>query len=515
MQKILKDSMNNKEFDDIIKKKLESLNSLGGDDAWDLFKEKWDNESNPDSSIENTSPEDQDLDQKIKMDMQDLRVPFNSKHWIILKEKLELEALFKKKLFVAKCVELLILALLVLGILNLWPIQNEIHQIPVYDMPMVASVPVSKETAEQHKLNVQKNKAKQQLALTQTINKTKVIARSTIPSLSKLMSFNSSGSNGMTSKKETRKPLKSNGSLKSSSVKEFSELFPFLDVKEKNNEERAASNSDATRPLIIAQSLEQNSSLIEIPKRPTGFPELELNQRPKKNKENSYVSFAVGPRVNLINSPFDPVYGFDPYNTINTNFNISAKLHKEIGPLELFAGLGYTNISYEPRLVDEIYEPRESEFNVTTLENIKFKTFNVPLGVRLDLINAEKYQIYTLAGVDINVIADSEYEIQDVPIGSRAPGFAPAPPPPRNSANENAKLSQKDFNLGILSGGSLKDNLFASASVGLGLNMNISSKTGIFLEPKYSHFISSIGIGPNEDKLHGLSIDLGVKYLLN
>ena len=102
--------MNNKEFDDIIKKKLESLNSDGSEGTWDLFKEKWIKESIPKFGSEELSSQDKDLDAKIKTDMQKLRMPFNSKHWIILKEQLELEALFKKKLFVAKSVELLVLA---------------------------------------------------------------------------------------------------------------------------------------------------------------------------------------------------------------------------------------------------------------------------------------------------------------------------------------------------------------------------------------------------------------------
>jgi len=267
-------------------------------------------------------------------------------------------------------------------------------------------------------------------------------------------------------------------------------------------------------PIALLQPKEFNE--LNIPKRPTGFPDITLERKNSIKEENTYVSFSIGPKMNLINSPFDPVYEIDPYNTINTNFNISAKIQKEIGPVELYAGLGYTNTSYVPRLVDEIYEPREKQFNVASLENIKFKTFNVPVGVKHNVIETEKYQIYATAGVDMNIIADSEYIIQDVPVGER---FQPAGPPPGSSknspVNSNAKLSQKEFNKGILSGGSLKDNLYATASVGFGLNWNVSNRSGIFIEPRYSHFISSKGIGPNADKVHGVSIDLGFRYQIN
>jgi hypothetical protein len=501
--------MNNKEFDDIIKKKLESLNTNGSEDAWDLFKVKWNNESDPNSLSDDISTQDEELDEKIKNDLKELRIPFNSKHWIILKEQLELEALFKKKLFVAKSVELIILAFLMVGVLNLWPIQSDIYQIPVYDSPMVASIPVNKETAEKFDRNEQARIAEQKALF----NKSKTIATRLVSKESFLSKKKSTSAAPLIkdqfSKKENIEELNSIITVKKIEIE-----MPFIylnnKLSERENHLQSTLENDLNYP--IAQTLHSEISPLDIPIRPTGFPDIVLNKGTKK-EENTYLSFAIGPKVNLINSPFDPVYEFDPYNTINTNFNISAKINKEIGPIELYAGLGYTNTSYVPRLVDEYYEPRASQIYVASLENIKFKTFNVPVGVKYNLVESNKFQFYASAGVDLNIIADSEYIIQDKPAGNRSePGL---PPSPGNFVNENAKLSQKEFNKGILSGGNLKDNLFATASVGLGLNWNISNQSGLFMEPRYSHFISSKGIGPNEDKVHGLSIELGVRYQLN
>ena len=108
--------------------------------------------------------------------------------------------------------------------------------------------------------------------------------------------------------------------------------------------------------------------------------------------------------------------------------------------------MGYTNTSYVPRIVDEIYEPRAKQFNVASLENIEFKTFNIPVGVKYDIVESGKYEIYAAAGLDMNIIADSDYIIQDLPVGR------PAPVNPfrgENEINSNAKLSQKEFNKGI------------------------------------------------------------------
>lgn len=511
--------MDNKEFDNIIKKKLESLNSNGSDDAWDLFKEKWDSETDLEDVGDELSIEDQDLDAKIKTNMQKLRIPFNSKHWIILKEQLELEALFKKKLFVAKSVELIILAFLVLGILNLWPIQNDIYHIPVDGSPMVASVPVDKETAEKYEAQEEARLADQREVNQKIYKSTKKFVKET------LLSSEDNSSNLET--KSDNQTIIDNG-INSESINQALPLkevnnnpvqIPFIDTPQRESKKVKSvaplGNNEDNAPIASLQPNALNE--IEIPNRPIGYPDIVLTNKASHLEEKSFVSFAFGPKLNLVNSPFDPIYDFDPYNVSNTNFNITAKVHKQIGNLELYGGLGYTNTSYVPKLHEEIYEPREQQFNVASLENIKFKTVNIPVGVRYNIVDSEQYQLYTSAGVDINVIAESEFEIQDIAIGERSGSSLTGQTSGKKNekVNTNAKLSQKEFNKGILSGGTLKDNFYATASVGFGLNWKTSSRTGIFIEPRYSHFISSKGIGPNEDKLHNLSIDLGFKYQLD
>ena len=509
--------MDNKEFDNIIKKKLESLNTNGSEDAWDLFKEKWDSEAGLEES-EELSSEDHDLDAKIKTNMQKLRIPFNSKHWIILKEQLELEALFKKKLFVAKSVELVILAFLVLGILNLWPIQNDIHQIPVYDIPMVSSIPVDKETAEKHE-------AQEEARLADLREVNQKIFKSTKKFVQKaILTVDGVSSDPIpTITKETfiDKKINANNVIQGAAekvIKTSPAQIPFINI-----DQQESKSVDSVEPLILENNNTPIASLeasalneLELPLRPIGFPDIILENKASHLEENTFISFAFGPKMNLVNSPFDPIYEIDPYNIINTNFNISAKVQKQIGNLELYAGLGYTNTSYVPRLHEELYEPRQQQFNVASLENIKFKTVNIPVGVRYNIVDSDKYQLYAATGVDVNLIADSEFIVQDVPVGRSQPaGPPPASPSKNKPVNTQAKLSQKEFNNGILSGGRLKDNFYATASVGLGLNLKTSSRTGIFIEPRYSHFLSSKGIGPNEDKVHSLSVDVGFKYQLD
>lgn len=503
--------MDNKEFDDIIRERLESLNDVSGGDDWDMFRQKWEERDADTEPNSGGGALDESFDAKVKLNMHSLRMPFNSLHWIQLKARLEAEALFRKKLFVAKTVEILMLSLIVIAVLNIWPIQNDIYRIPVYDIPMVAEVQVEKATAEHYEkqANIQEVKTKKAV---------KEIFKAVAPSR-QVMEI-----------KNIFKPFRQNtdftpiNNIKNSvpnkskeykTIKDFH--FPFLDIEDQWKE----NNSEYRDEAVLFASLVDEGPIdqLDIPKRPVGFPDIVLKPKKINSEENSFVSFSIGPKVNLVNSPFDPVYKIDPYNIVNTNFNIAAKLHKELGPVEIYAGLGYHNTSYKPLIVNELYNDRESQYSETSLENIKFRTFNIPVGVKYNLVERPGFQVYAAAGVDVNLIAETEYQVRDVKVGNRA-NPAPSPPssfalPQNGNVNERSLLSQKEFNSGILDGGALRDNLYASANVGVGFIKTLTSNSSLFVEPKYNHFISSKGIGPNFDKVHGVSIDIGVRFQLN
>jgi hypothetical protein len=513
--------MENKEFDDIIKKKLESLSSGGTEDGWELFREKWEQSSGStvsdvvDSNINENDKVDELFDAKMKQNMRGLRMPFNSAHWIKLKAQLEAEALFKKRLFVAKTVEILILALIVVCIINIMPIQNQIYQIPVFDMPMVAAVQVDRATAEKHQLESIHKSQEQKLVSDRVIKKlaTLDIASLFIKTDNKILVSSYFAQTTESKTIKIQPTLSTNLEI----------LFPFLIDSKLNEAIIIKKQSDYKAPGIdnhTASVVQEDISPLIIPNRPLGFPEITLGSSKDKSEEKSYVSLAVGPKVNLVNSPFDPIYQIDPYNTLNTNFNITAKVHKEVGPLELYAGLGYSKTSYEPLIIEETYKNQNQQFKKASLENIGFNTINIPVGVKYDILNQDSYQLYATAGVNINLIVQADYTVYDIPAtgsrtGSTASDFKTTLNSNRPEVNQRALLSQKEFRSGILHGGSFRDNLYVTASIGIGLIKNVSKRTSVFIEPKYSHFMSSQGLGPNLDKVHAVSMDLGVRYQLN
>lgn len=487
--------MENKDFDDIIKEKLEALNSDAPEGSWDVFKEKWDDQ-NSGQDIEGEDDVNDAFDEQIKFNLQNFRVPFNSEHWIQLKAQLEAAALFRKKLSVAKTVEILALLLLVISVFNLMPIKEDIYTIAIDSPSMVDQIQVSKQTA-------------QNIITNQGVENPIDVRKNNIPIVNK--------------RQQNVAPIDKN-IIKNEVLDFFNEqkenTAPESINSEQDDDNKTSNNGfavldDVSFDHIATTDVEK----IDIPVRPIGFPVIALSNKKKKERESSFVSLGFGPRVNLVNSPFDPVYKIDSYFTFNTNVSIEARYGREIGPVEVYSGLGYSRISYDPLRIQETYRNENTEIARTSLDFIQFETFNIPLGVKYNFVDREKYKLYALASADVNLIGRATYGVSDETIGSKSLIFNPAPTSFHGSANENVNknsaLSQKDFNPGLFDGGSLGDNLYSSATFGIGFNKMVSDHLGIFIEPRYTHFISSNGLGPNSDKLHGVSVDLGVRYEIN
>ncbi|MEE9439342.1 MAG: hypothetical protein V3V14_10110 [Saprospiraceae bacterium] len=507
--------MRDKEFDDILKNKLEAQKSYNLTDDWETFKHKWDTAST-ESDIESNDIFVDEFDNNVKQEFEKIRAPYNAAHWILLKIQYEEYLHFRNNLYLAKVVELSILGLLVFGMLNIWPIKKDVYNFAKDSKKYALIIDdnhsnislkedlyhteksklVSKRNtnevnsqaivSNQHfehygkkinvDLSVTKSALQTSLIIDANVNGTRIAYD--IGNVERIIGNNSIGIGRIDN-------LKQRGDV-ITTIEKKTFFIPFINIKE---------------------------SKIIVPIRPIVLPNMSTKQN-QSISEKTVLNFAVGPKVNFIDSPFDPVYEIDPYNTFNTNFNISAKIEKEIGSINIYTGLGYTNTSYIPKIVREKYNEKENEINETSLENIQFKTFNVPIGVKADLFSSDTYSIYAAAGVNVCLIGIANYKVLDNPIGRAKPSTFITNQNGRFNVNENTKLSQKEFSTGVFNGASLKDNLYASATLSFGCQKQISETIGLFVEPSYSHFISSEGIGPNRDKVHSFSVDLGMRYQL-
>ena len=470
--------MDNKEFDRIIKEKLNDLSSNHQNDDWDVFKEIW--EHDVDQNPEDLS--DEALDNKFKQDLKNLRVPYNSFHWIALQERLRFEKEFQQKLFSSKAFELLMLLFLVFIVLQLVPLNKKIYQLKFKENTSFAIDQRRSTSASENTVKASENSA----ILQETVNKKNYPVHSELQEAY----INAPKDFSLSSLKENRLSL------------------PIVDLINGFNAIQSTQLNNAIISDIHAPHATIPMAHLDIPKRPLGLPNMGLKTL-NSSEEKSYVNISVGPRINLVNSPFDPIYKVNPHNTITTNYSVNVNYERELGKIHLLAGLGYTDISYEPKNIEERYQDK-GKINEVSLENIAYKVVNIPLGIKYVITESDTKSLYAIAGLNLNLIGFTDYKVLDVPaenVPVRTPSFQENP-------NENSKLALKPFNDVIMQGGSLKDNLFASASVGFGFSQNLNSQISYFIEPKYNQFINNKGIGPNNDRVHGISLDLGVRFTL-
>lgn len=213
--------------------------------------------------------------------------------------------------------------------------------------------------------------------------------------------------------------------------------------------------------------------------------------------------------INLINTPFDKLYSLASYNkeALNKSFGV-AIAHKK-GNLELETGLAYASREYQPRIITEPYGQFAGYYFEKSLNKIKYDIASVPLQLKYHILGRSSASIYVMAGVTLNLIAKASYDINEVLISGR--------PDSGRILEDEARLDEKPFIRGVLNGDKLSDNYFVSAGFGVGVETKLSARTSAYIQPSYNRHILSngIGIGPNKDKIHTSSLQIGIRTAIN
>ena len=209
----------------------------------------------------------------------------------------------------------------------------------------------------------------------------------------------------------------------------------------------------------------------------------------------------------LINTPYDPVYNLPAFNKAAAGFSGGVSVSVQKGPVEFDAGLSYASKGYQPQIIREINGSLEENYVESALTQIIFDMAQANFNVKHHFAKTKKTQFYVMAGSTFNLITYSEYNFEEKSGGKlNIPIMAPA------SAN---LLDQKEFEDGALEGGGLLSNSYFSLNAGIGVQYNVNKDLGLFFQPNYQRHILDGGIGPNKDRIHNLSMQIGAKFRIN
>ena len=138
------------------------------------------------------------------------------------------------------------------------------------------------------------------------------------------------------------------------------------------------------------------------------------------------------------------------------------------------------------------------------LRSMFIRQVEIPLHIKMYLAPPQnRASLYVLGGVSSNFVLHNQYLIERTPTESGNLSKAP---------NVDI-IDLQDLPRAIVQGGSLADNVYLSATIGLGVQAKVSDDIRWYIQPTYRHAVTG-GLNPLVDRISTLSVEAGVTYKL-
>ena len=518
--------MNDKKFDNIIKGKLDHLSPSERQDIWSSLESKLD--------IVQPVQTDDAFDNTVKSHLQSHKPHYKSEHWRMLKTELMTIDARKNTVFISKILELAAIFLIVFTITKLPSYfdgdANKKTELFANVQPPEKKVVPKSESSEQAVVTPQSKKPLQQQS--QISDVISIDAEKT-PLTLNLAEQVSSGQNFTEATDVNNKVFAETSPVANVAVFEdassSSEIVPesnpadFVLPPQIQSDVVSSNISDADQPGIAVEDpmhieipQDRNHQYVDnIAVRDFSVPETEMALIiPLKPvlpaiKSRIGVSFWTGNDVNLINTPFDRFYSVASYKKEALSNAYGVNISKQSSSVEIQSGLAYTLKEYQPKKVNDQYGPFGDNYFEKTLDKITYNLVSIPLNIKYHGLQGNGWSAYLMAGAALNLVVNADYDITERLVKGKPDASRYIP--------EVARLDSKPFIKGILNGDRFKDNYYVTVGFGFGIEKNIFRNTALYIQPSYfNHILSNnIGIGPNKDKIHTSSLQVGIKTLIN
>ncbi len=167
------------------------------------------------------------------------------------------------------------------------------------------------------------------------------------------------------------------------------------------------------------------------------------------------------------------------------------------------AGIAYNQKKYQPRHVEEIYKGNTlNGYHGIYAHTVNADMLSVPVKATRRVAQFGQATALVTAGATMNVAMDKSYHYRS----TYYPGQAP--PDPNYAPGQQPKSRQQAR--GVLEGGSVHNNFYATADLGVRIEHPINRHFAAYIEPSYRHAIGQKGIGPTPAKINTFSVQAGV-----
>jgi hypothetical protein len=457
--------MEEEKMDQLLKDKLESLETKVPKDAWKNFSEKWN-----DALLDEHTVEEKKFDQNIHEKLNQFVFPTNESHaWAHFHSYYSHIKRNENRIIWFKAMEVTMAVLLFFTCLHVGVIRQ---------VPTSQSVNIKNGT----KVSVDKSSS--------AFTKIKVVE------------------NNIQNKPDNTQPDRMLSKLSDiQSDEELNKLQP----KKVPLEVEPIPSSSANTVLKMAPVPVYSKSFPEVSQIPT-LASRHIPISTRKIYINNILDFGKWHLTLLTgldgDNVFTPAYPrFKVPETIrnSSGFHLGFLLSEGAKRLETGFGFIYAHKEYNAPAVTFIQGSLRDGYTTEQLKQIQLNLLQIPVFTRFNIVHKENWRIYATLGATAQVTLSANYFIVH-------PGFFPS------SVALTGKTNSIYQNLeeGLMQGGTLIDNVFLSMDMGVGAEKMISPRTSIFAQSSYQSFVGHVskGIGPYNDRISTVSFQSGVRINL-
>lgn len=223
------------------------------------------------------------------------------------------------------------------------------------------------------------------------------------------------------------------------------------------------------------------------------------------------VSMAVNGDIHFIETPYDHLLGKVGYNQLSGSYGFVLGYSWEGRKWGLRSQMGYRHVYYLPKPYTEVFDGDiERGYFTETLRNIELNLLSIGIMATRQIARQGAWNTYGLAGGTMHVAFLANYDRKQ----KYLPGSDPLPSGEFPEPVKPSLTSQKRYADGLFEGGNLEENYYLSMDLGIGIERHLGGRISLFAEPVFHYNPFRRSLGPNNDRIHTLSIYSGIRVLL-
>jgi len=260
---------------------------------------------------------------------------------------------------------------------------------------------------------------------------------------------------------------------------------------------------------------------------------------PKATTKTLQIGMFASSNVDHIQTPYEEIFDLKPASRLNLGYSggVSLTWSSDNDRVAWETALIYTHKEYTPANRAALFTSRANNLNVEALKDIELDIVQIPVYLNYYVKPAStssKWKVYVSGGGALNLTVDADYyvgkisatslsirngnvledqfEFEDWQLNKFEQNATTS-----NADPESKVLKEKGLSSGLFNKGSLKENTYFTVSGGVGIEYILNERHTIYGQPTYRkhlNFSKIRGIGPDNDRINGLELIVGVKTYL-